>query len=314
MKFDAFISYRRTGGFEMAQLIHDHLADMGIKCYLDLEQLRSGHFDERLIDEIAAAQNFIIILSPNALDRCVDEGDWVRRELTAAISMNKTIIPIIYPEFSWPRNLYEKLPAEVVGLERHHGVVASREYFHSMLEKIIENMTDIKPKRRTETVSSSKFILDNAAKITKPLSIDMAFHAGSEWRRNSEKVDTLARLYSDGWKIRILVNSSQAVETVCSHMRQPMKKYVKFDNSIEEWLELAEEFPDAIELRILDVPLLHRLYIVRGQDDGAVNVKYYSYGNFMPDRDFRMTFHSSDREWGIYTDEFDYLWKIARKP
>ena len=63
MKTDAFISYRREGGYLMAQLLREMLKNQGINCYLDVEEEHSGQFDIRLLDAIENAPNFILILT-----------------------------------------------------------------------------------------------------------------------------------------------------------------------------------------------------------------------------------------------------------
>lgn len=313
MGFDAFISYRREGGYEMARLIQLCLQEKGVECFLDLEEARVGEFDKRLLDAIRSAPNFILILTPGALDRCVNEGDWVRREIEEAAQSDCTIIPVYYPDFQWPTHLYDKLPPEVVQLEKQESVLVSREYHASMIQTIFEFMRNVKPKRKMPSLhfEASRFILDNAASTPELCSVDMAFHAGSAWSRDSDKVETLCRLQEMKCKLRVLINSVESVEKVCAHMRQPMKRYVRFDRNLEEWRELASEYPDTIEVRVLDVPLLHRLYIVRGKNGGCVNVKYYSYGNYIPEKDFRLSFAHPDAEYTLYTEEFDYLWQVA---
>lgn len=86
---DAFISYRREGGYLMAQLLRSSLKDKGIYCYLDLEEDHSGQFDERLLDAIRDSSNFILILTRGTLDRCVNKDDWVRREIAEAVNSKK---------------------------------------------------------------------------------------------------------------------------------------------------------------------------------------------------------------------------------
>lgn len=318
MKFHAFISYRRKNGFEMAQLIRDRLKERGIECYLDLEEVKAGKFNEQLLNTIRDTPNFILVLPKGALDRCVHEKDWVRREILEAMkNPEKTVIPVIYPNFEWPRKLYDKLPAEIVGLENAQGVVASYDYFSAMIEKIVGYMTNVTvcdPLAPKVTLyrESSLFFTDKTESVGTPVSLDMAFHAGSEWRRNTDMVDCLTRMLEAGYPIRVIINSPASVQQVCAHMRQPRKHYVKIEDNLLEWKELAEECGGNMEVRVLDVPLLHRLYVVRGENGGSVNVKYYSYGNYVPEKDFRLTFDSPDPSYKLYAEEFEYLWSIAR--
>lgn len=316
MKYDVFISYRRKNGFEMAQLIRDRLKAKGLECFLDTEELHSGKFSEEIIDAIKGSKNFLAVLPKNALDRCVNEDDWVRTEIMTAIEEKINIIPVIYPDFKWPKRLFDKLPKEIVNLQYQQGVPASQDYFSSMIEKIISYLKDVKLKPVTKTGSlyyeSSRFIGDKACSTNGLISVDMAFHSGSEWRRNNDMVNTLNMLQQMGCRLRVLVNTPKAAEIVCKHMRMPNKKYIPFKDSIKEWCELAQQYPN-MEVRALDIPLLHRLYVVRGENDGSASVKYYSYGNYIAEKDYRREFEYDDAGYALYADEFDYLWRIAEK-
>lgn len=314
---DAFISYRRDGGYLMAQLLRSSLKDKGVYCYLDLEEDRSGQFDERLLDAIRDSSNFILILTKGTLDRCVNKDDWVRREIVEAVSSDKNIIPVMYPDFVWPKELNEHFPDEVLALEKKQGVILRQEYLQATIEKIIAYMINVKCPENKNTKSdsipdgTSAFFTNGFGRLSDMQCVDMAFHAGSEWRRNSDKVDILTHIIEKSITLRILVNSADTVSLVCSHMSQPLKKYVGFDSCVEEWIELAQAYPDVVQVRIADVPLLHRLYILRGEKTGYVNVKYYTYGNYTPDKDFRMVFDDSGMEYKLYTEEFDYIWNKA---
>ena len=68
--YDLFISYRRDGGHEMARLLYEHLKLKGLNCFFDLEELGSGQFNIKLLRCIEESDNFVLILSPNALERC----------------------------------------------------------------------------------------------------------------------------------------------------------------------------------------------------------------------------------------------------
>ena len=83
--YDIFISYRRDNGWDTAKHLRDILTAKGYSVFFDVDSLRSGNFNTALLDVIKNCTDFIIILSPNSLDRCVNEGDWVRRELACAL-------------------------------------------------------------------------------------------------------------------------------------------------------------------------------------------------------------------------------------
>lgn len=318
MKYDAFISYRRENGFLMAQVIRDRLKDKGISCFLDLEEARSGKFDENLLRAIRSAPNFILILPKNALTRCKNQNDWVRREILAAVESHKTIIPVMYDGFRWPEKWPEGIPEEIKQLKFQQAVSMSQEYLSAMIDKIVSYMTDISPTAGgspnppAEPELPTKTEEFMAEIQTEPSQIDcvcMAFHAGADWRRSSGKVKLLQFMLDHGIPLRVLVNDEAAVKMICSHMQQPLKRYVGFNNSVADWMELAALYPGTVQVRVSHIPLIHRTYLIRKKDGGGLaNIKFYTYGNYTPDKDFRLAFRSGEPEYTLYDEEFAYLW------
>lgn len=94
MEYDIFISYRHEGGREIARVIKAELEKMGFSVFLDFDELNDGHFEKYIIQAIDSSSVFMLVLSPNALDLCIDEGDWVRKEIEYAIKRNCHIVPI----------------------------------------------------------------------------------------------------------------------------------------------------------------------------------------------------------------------------
>lgn len=93
-KYDIFISYRRLGGAQYARIIQLMLSQRGYRVFLDYDELTDGKFGEHIQAAIKEAPIFMLVLSKGALDRCKNEGDWVRREIQLAISEGKHIVPI----------------------------------------------------------------------------------------------------------------------------------------------------------------------------------------------------------------------------
>ncbi|MGH8550058.1 MAG: TIR domain-containing protein [Methylococcales bacterium] len=129
-----FISYRREQGSEVARIVQTELARRGISCFLDVQDLRAEHFDNRLLKEIEQAPNFILILAPNSLNRCDADDDWLRREIAHALKHRKHIIPLLLNNFQFPPA--NQLPEEIRGVERHNGVTYSHEYFDATFDKL----------------------------------------------------------------------------------------------------------------------------------------------------------------------------------
>lgn len=134
-RYDIFISYRRDGGFETADSINQRLQKAGYSVFLDLEQLNSGKFNEKLLEVIEGCNDFILVLPQNALDRCNEPEDWVRREVEHAIAKGKNIVPVMLRGFEWPAD--EALPESLKELPLYNGITASD---HNLFEENIERL------------------------------------------------------------------------------------------------------------------------------------------------------------------------------
>ena len=137
--YDIFISYRREGGQETAVLFYERLTQLGYRVAYDIESLRSGVFDEQILRIIRGCKDVIVVLGPNALDRCANADDWVRQEVACALAAKKNIVPLLLRGFVFPPA--EKLPEDIRELSRYNGVGASMEHFDSTFEKVCGRLT-----------------------------------------------------------------------------------------------------------------------------------------------------------------------------
>ena len=63
-------------------LLKVHLQLRGFSVFLDIDRLRAGKFDENLLMNIKLAKHFLLVLTNNALDRCIgdlEKQDWVHK-------------------------------------------------------------------------------------------------------------------------------------------------------------------------------------------------------------------------------------------
>src|SRR5205085_2028626 len=133
--FDAFISYRREGGAGEARALKLALAAHNIRAFLDVDDLKIGHFDEALLRQIDKTPYFIVILTPNSLDCCADEDDWLRQEIAQAIRTDSKIIPVTMPDFKFPKP--ETLPPEIRALNTHQEIKYIHDFFNSTIERLV---------------------------------------------------------------------------------------------------------------------------------------------------------------------------------
>ncbi|XP_063151243.1 NAD(+) hydrolase SARM1 [Candoia aspera] len=134
---DVFISYRRRTGSQLASLLKVHLQLHGFSVFLDVEKLEAGKFEDKLTQSVMKARNFVLVLSFQALDRCMgDEGckDWVHKEIATALSCRKNVIPVT-DHFEWPNP--EELPEDMRAILKFNGIKWSHEYQEATIEKLI---------------------------------------------------------------------------------------------------------------------------------------------------------------------------------
>ena len=120
LKYDVFISYRRDGGDALSQLLYTRLTLDGYRVFYDVETMGSGKFNEQILQGIENCGVMIVVLPPNGLDRCMNEGDWVRCELEYGIARKKLMIPVMMKGFEWP----EELPPGLDELRNYQGIAA----------------------------------------------------------------------------------------------------------------------------------------------------------------------------------------------
>ena len=157
MSEQVFISYRRDGGDVYAKLICEALKNKGYTVFYDFDSIHGGYFDNRILSAIEKCEDFILVLPPHALDRCANEDDWVRLEIRCALRYNKNIIPVILPDFTFPKDL----PNDIAEISRYNGVRFVIEYFDdAVIPKIIDRM-------RLLQTDNEKFYVSKNDSITK---------------------------------------------------------------------------------------------------------------------------------------------------
>ena len=164
-QYDVFISYRRDTGLDTARIICDRLKMKGYSVFMDIEELRSGAFNTQLYSVIDECIDFVVVLGPGALDRCVNEDDWLRLEVSRALLLRRNVIPVMTREFKMDAAV--SLPPDIEKLRWQHGICASTDFFDAFIYKLV-TMLHSKPistSSDTSTVSAPDSSLGGAAKV-----------------------------------------------------------------------------------------------------------------------------------------------------
>ena len=147
MSYDIFISYRRKGaGAGVAGELQAKLENRGYKVFLDVDNIGSGAFPEQIDRAIKECNDFLLILSPGMMDRCVDEEDWVRHEIILAEQYGKNIIGVSLPGFVMPEA--SELPQPLRDVPEKQVFLWSHEYRNASFEKVVNNLVSFQRKKK----------------------------------------------------------------------------------------------------------------------------------------------------------------------
>lgn len=217
MAYDIFISYRRKGaGAGVAGELQAKLENLGYKVFLDVDEIGSGQFPEQIERAISECKDFILVLSPGTLDRCVEEEDWVRREILQAQNQNKNIIGVGLPGFFMPEA--ESLPDPLKLMTTIQVFSWTHEYRTASFAKIAENLvsTQLKKKKnhRLRLYLLSALLIIVAAVVVAAVT-----------KKPSDTVE-------------------EVVET-----EQPQKEYQLYDYHAKKAIELTQDLPNSTEFK-----------------------------------------------------------------
>jgi hypothetical protein len=138
--YDIFISYRREDGVQYARILSLMLKKRGYRVFQEFEELNVGNYTDQIRNIIQETAVFIMILSPQYLDRCNNENDWIRQEILLAYHYRKYIIPVT------PDNIFTGIPSnippeikEVVTMHQH-AVVSFGQLLGSSIDKLVDSI------------------------------------------------------------------------------------------------------------------------------------------------------------------------------
>lgn len=138
MKPQIFISYRRETGRSIARNISDRLTSKGYNVFFDYTSMRNGKFNEQIYDAIEEINDFILILSKDSMDRCVNTDDWVRCEILHAIANEKNIILVQDEDFLGFPSFF---PEELSSIKHIDFTPLSNKYYDAFIDMLENRLT-----------------------------------------------------------------------------------------------------------------------------------------------------------------------------
>jgi hypothetical protein len=133
-EYDVFISYRRRGGAELAQLVCKSLEKRGYHPFMDVRELQAGPFAESLVKMIEQVPDVVVLLTPGCLERCQQADDCFRQEVAHALRTRRNVIPFKTEDFQFPSPA--SLPDDISELLTLHCPT----YYHEYADAALDNL------------------------------------------------------------------------------------------------------------------------------------------------------------------------------
>jgi tetratricopeptide (TPR) repeat protein len=122
----------------MARAVYQSLTSKGYDVFFDYEGINSGDFEQIVLGNLRARAHFLVILTPSALERCSEPGDWLRREIETAIDEKRNIIPLFFEGFNFgSATISQYLTGKMTKLKNYNGLNVPSDYFNEAIDKLI---------------------------------------------------------------------------------------------------------------------------------------------------------------------------------
>jgi formylglycine-generating enzyme required for sulfatase activity len=138
-----FISYRRKD-ISWALAVYQYLSGKNYDVFFDFSSIPSGDFEQIIVSNIRARAHFVLILTPTALDRASEPGDWLRREIETALAEKRNIIPLFLEGFSFGSpSVARRLTGRLADIQRYNGLDIPSGYFLEAMERLSERYLNV---------------------------------------------------------------------------------------------------------------------------------------------------------------------------
>ncbi len=130
-----FISYRRETSSYVARAMFMDLREHGYDVFMDVENIDAGQFEGIILRQIAARAHFLLILTPNTLERAAEPGDWLKREFEEAHRLHRNIVPILANEFRF-QDVDLSSDEGLAQILTYNSLLLPHEYFDCAMERL----------------------------------------------------------------------------------------------------------------------------------------------------------------------------------
>ena len=138
-----FISYRHTNE-PWALAIYQNLTSHGYDVFMDFMRLASGDFEAVILGNLRARAHFVVLLTPSALERCDNPGDFLRLEIETALDSRRNIVPLMLEGFNFGTpSIASKLTAKLAVLKQYNGLDVPVGYFPEAMSRLRDRYLNV---------------------------------------------------------------------------------------------------------------------------------------------------------------------------
>ena len=136
-----------------ALAIFQNLTNNDYDVFFDFDGLAGGDFESAIIGNITSRAHFLVLLTPSALERCNDPGDWLRREIETALESKRNIIPLMLDGFTFDTpSITSQLTGKLAQLKKYNVLKILPEYFEEGMARLRNKFLNVS---RTTGAASS---------------------------------------------------------------------------------------------------------------------------------------------------------------
>jgi len=127
-----------------ALAIYQNLNNNGYDVFFDFNGIASGDFESVILGNIKARAHFIVLLTPSALERCNEPGDWLRREIETALKTKRNMVPLMLEGFDFGTPaIANQLTGKLAALKRYNALDVPASYFMAAMERLREKFLNV---------------------------------------------------------------------------------------------------------------------------------------------------------------------------
>jgi hypothetical protein len=112
--------------------------------FFDFTGIASGDFERVILNNIRGRAHFLVLLTPSALERCQEPGDWLRREITEALDTQRNIVPLMLEGFDFsPPGIANQLTGQMAPLKNYNALRVPADFFDEAMSRLRERYLNV---------------------------------------------------------------------------------------------------------------------------------------------------------------------------